>query len=177
MVVVQGGLIGRWSRKYGDRRLVFLGLLLLGIGLGLTAVTPQQPHPWYSRTELEVELSGGEGLQPGETPPTTSNIQINLPDDDHNGWWGLLWLMAAMVPTAVGGGVLQPSINSILTKRVSGEEVGGILGISAAFLSGSNAVSPLILGGVFQLFGSTAPFLIGGLILLGLWGAAVRSIK
>jgi DHA1 family tetracycline resistance protein-like MFS transporter len=177
VVAVQGGLIGRWSRKYGDRRLVLMGLLALAIGLGLSAVTPKQPPPWYSKAELTAELSGNDPLQPGETPTTTSNIQVNLPDDSDTGWLGLLWLMAAMIPTAIGGGVLQPSINSMITKKVPSEEVGGILGISSAFLSGANAIAPLALGGVFQLLGSTAPFLIGGLILLLLWITAVRAIK
>jgi MFS family permease len=113
---------------------------------------------------------------PGETPATTGNIQVNLPGDDNNGWLGVAWLLVAMIPAAIGGGVLQPSINSLITKRVTAAEVGGILGISSAFMSAANAVSPLILGGVFQLLGSTAPFLIGGLILGVLWLTAVRSL-
>ncbi len=175
VVAVQGYFIGRWSRKFGDRWLVIMGLLLLGIGLTVAAVTPRQPLPGYSHADLQAELSGEETL-PGETPPTTSNIKVDLPEDDNNGLLGILWLLAAMIPTAVGGGVLHPSINSLITKRVSAAEIGSILGISAAFLSGANALSPLILGGVFQLFGSTAPFMIGGIILLLLWVTAVRIL-
>ncbi len=175
VVAVQGYFIGRWSRKLGDRWLVKMGLLLLGIGLAVTAVTPRQPLPGYSQADLQAELSGESAL-PGETPTTTDNIQVNLPADGNNGWLGIIWLLAAMIPTAIGGGVLHPSINSLITKRVSAAEVGGILGISAAFLSGANAVSPLILGAVFQFFGSTAPFLIGGIILLLLWVTAVRTL-
>ncbi len=176
VVAVQGGLIGRWSRKYGDQKLALMGLLTLGIGLGLAAVTPRQPLPGYSKAELTAELNEGT-LWSDETRPATGNIRISLPDDDQTGWLGLIWLMAAMVPTAVGGGVLQPSINSMITKRVDSREIGGILGISSAFLSAANVVAPLALAGVFQLFGSTAPFLIGGLLLLGLWGTAVRIIN
>jgi MFS family permease len=112
----------------------------------------------------------------GETTTTANNIQVGLPADGNNGWLGIGWLLVAMIPAAIGGGVLQPSINSLITKRVPPIEVGGILGISAAFMSAANAVSPLILGSVFQVLGSTAPFLIGGLILLLLWGTAVRSL-
>ena len=176
LVAVQGYFIGRWSRRFGDRWLVKMGLLMLGIGLAVTAVTPKQPLPSYSKARLEAELTGDPAL-PGETPTTTDNIQINLPDDGNNGWLGIAWLLAAMIPTAIGGGVLHPAINSLITKRIPAAEIGGILGISAAFLSGANAVSPLIFGGIFELFGSTAPFLIGGLIVLGLWGTAVRGIK
>jgi DHA1 family tetracycline resistance protein-like MFS transporter len=175
VVAVQGYFIGRWSRRFGDRWLVMMGLLVLGIGLIVTAVTPRQPLPGYSQAALQAELSGETAL-PGETPTTTSNIQVNLPEDGSNGWLGIAWLLAAMVPAAIGGGVLQPSINSLITKRIPVVEVGGILGISAAFMSAANAVSPLILGGVFQVFGSTAPFLIGGVILLLLWITAVRTL-
>lgn len=175
VVAVQGYFIGRWSRKFGDRWLVIMGLLVLGLGLVLTAVTPRQPLPGYSQADLEAELSLDTAL-PGETPTTTGNIQVNLPGDDNNGWLGIAWLLVAMIPAAIGGGVLQPSINSLITKQVTAAEVGGILGISSAFMSAANAVSPLILGGVFQLFGSTAPFLIGGIVLGVLWVTAVRSL-
>jgi MFS family permease len=176
VVAVQGYFIGRWSRKFGDRWLVMMGLLVMGAGLIMTAVTPRQPLPGYSQATLQAELSGETAL-PGETPTTTNDIQVNLPEDGSNGWLGIVWLLVAMVPAAIGGGVLQPSINSLITKRVPAVEVGGILGISAAFMSAANAVSPLILGGVFQVFGSTAPFLIGGIILLLLWGTAVRALS
>jgi MFS transporter, DHA1 family, tetracycline resistance protein len=169
VVAVQGYFIGRWSRKFGDRWLVMMGLIVMGLGLMLTAVTPRQPLPGYSQANLQAELSG-------ETATTTSSIQVSLPQDGNNGWLGIAWLLAAMVPAAIGGGVLQPSINSLITKRVPAVEVGGILGISAAFMSAANAMSPLILGGVFQVFGSTAPFLIGGIILLLLWITAVRAL-
>ena len=52
VVVVQGGLIGRWSRRFGDRRLVYAGLGLLAVGLILLGFTVRQPPPWYSRAEL-----------------------------------------------------------------------------------------------------------------------------
>ncbi len=174
VVAVQGGMVGRWSRRFGDRWLVIMGLSVLGLGLILSAITPAQPVPWYSRAALTEELTRGANL-PGETPPT-QNIQIELPDDQNTGWLGLAWLLAALIPASIGGGVLQPSINSMITKHVGPAEVGGILGISSAFLSGSNAITPLIMGGLFQVLGSTAPFLIGGLILLALWVIASRVL-
>ncbi len=174
VVAVQGWLIGRWSRRFGDRWLIVMGLIVLAAGLILSAVTPRQPVPWYSRAALAEELARGAN-QPGETP-ATQNIQIEIPDDQDTGWLGLTWLLVAMIPVSIGGGVLQPSINSLITKQTAADEVGGILGISSAFLSGSNAITPLVMGGIFQVWGSTAPFLIGGLILLGLWAIARRVI-
>ena len=84
--------------------------------------------------------------------------------------------MVAMIPAAVGGGVLQPSINSLLTRRSKDTEVGGILGISAAFLSGANALAPLVLSALFQWIGPSAPFLAGAAILFILWPFARRGV-
>ena len=88
----------------------------------------------------------------------------------------LVCLLIAMIPASIGGGVLQPSINSSLTKRVTADDVGGTLGISASFFSAANAISPLVMGAVFQWVGAGAPFMIGGVILLVLWAFARRSI-
>ncbi len=175
VVAVQGYFIGRWSRRFGDAWLIRFGLALLSFGLVLTALTPRQPAPWYSRQAVEQQLSSGRKV-PGETPPT-QDLQIGLPDDNSKGWLGLGWILVAMIPAAIGGGLLQPAINSMITQRVSPEEVGGMLGISTALLSGANAVAPLAGGAIFQIFGSQAPFFAGGVLLAILWLVALRSVK
>ncbi len=176
VVAVQGGFIGPWSRKLGDRRLIYLGLAALAVGLTLVAVTPRQPVPWYSKAALTQELATSGDFRTHENP-TTPNLQIGIPNDDHNGWLGLGWILLAMVPASIGGGILQPSINSLVTKRVRKDEVGGILGISASFLSGANAVAPLLGGAIFQALGASWPFLFGGLLMGALWLGALTMIK
>ena len=175
VVAIQGYFIGRWSRRFGDVWLIRFGLAMLALGLTLTAFTPQQPAPWYSRQALEQQLSSGS-RGPGETPPT-QNLQIPLPDEADRGWFGLVWIMLAMIPAAIGGGLLQPAINSLITQRASPAEIGGMLGISAALLSAANAVAPLVGGGIFQQFGAQAPFFAGGILLAVLWLVAMRSLK
>lgn len=177
VVAVQGGFIGPWSRRFGDRRLVYFGLAALALGLTLTALTPAQPVPWYSRAALTAELVADEGGASHTNPSTTGNVPISLPDDGSNGWLGLAWILVAMIPASIGGGILQPAINSLMTKRVEADEVGGTLGISAALLSGANAVAPLIGGALFQALGSTAPFLAGGVVLALLLVAALNLIR
>lgn len=176
VVAVQGGFIGPWSRRFGDRRLVYAGLLTLSLGLTLTALTPSQPVPWYSRTELMAELTARGGAA-HTNPATTGGVPIALPPDDNTGWLGLAWILIAMIPASIGGGILQPSINSLITKRVEPSETGGMLGISAALLSGANAIAPLVGGALFQAFGSTVPFLSGGIVMGILLLAALRSIR
>jgi MFS transporter, DHA1 family, tetracycline resistance protein len=175
VVSVQGYFIGRWSRRFGEYWLIRFGLLMLAVGMILTSFTPQQPTPWYNRAAVEQQLTGGRSL-PGETPPT-QNLQIPLPDDVKPGWLGLAWLLIAMVPTSIGGGVLQPSINSLLTRNSKPDEVGGTLGISAALLSGANAVAPVIGGVLFQNIGPTAPYAVYGVLLILLFLWAMRTVK
>jgi len=175
VVAVQGGFIGPWSRRFGDRRLIYLGLATLALGLSLASLTPRQPLPSYSQAELAAELRGSGDFRTHENP-TTRSLAVEIPPDTHKGWLGLAWILAAMIPISIGGGILHPSINSLITQRVGRDEVGGMLGISAAFLSGANAVAPLLGGVLFQAFGSTAPFLLGGLLMGVLLLVAVRGI-
>jgi len=175
IVAVQGYFIGRWSRRLGDRRLIFMGLGLLAIGMVLTSFTPRIPLPSYNQSALQVELGASRTLGAGENP-TTQNVPADLPPDTNNGLRGIIWILIAMVPAAIGGGVLQPTINSLITKRIEPDEIGGMLGISAALLSGANAIAPLVWGAVFQALGPGWPFLLGGIILGILLVLALRLL-
>ena len=168
IVVIQGGLIGPWSKKYGDRWLVMLGLSCLAVGLILTATTPQIPVPWYNQAKITAEMQGRA---------STQIINVSLPSEANKGWLGIIWVLLASFPAALGGGVLHPAINSLITKSANKDEVGGILGVSAGFYSAANAITPLFFGSLFQWFGAPVPFLIGGLLLAVLWVVAMRTVK
>ena len=85
--------------------------------------------------------------------------------------------MIASIPAALGGGTLQPAINSLITKDSDKSEVGGMLGLSAAAYSAANAIAPLCYGALFQWFGAPVPFFAGGAILLALFFFAPKVIK
>lgn len=171
IVIVQGGLIGRWSRKNGDRWLVILGVSALAIGLIGTSLTPRIPVPWYSQAKVMESLAGQSAMR-----VSIQTIKVDLPADSARGWLGIVWLLAASFPAALGGGVLHPAINSLITKSSSKNEVGGMLGVSTAFYSAANAIAPLFYGTLFQWFGAPVPFFIGGLILAILWFIAPRAM-
>ena len=172
IVVVQAGFVGRWSKQKGDRWLVILGVSMLAIGLIGTALTPRVPVPWYERDRVLENLAGG-----GDVRVSLQNIQVDLPDQSARGWLGITWLVMASFPAALGGGVLHPAVNSLITQSSDQAEVGGMLGISAASYSAANAVAPIFYGSLFQWFGAPVPFMAGGLILLLLWMLASRFIK
>ncbi len=168
IVAIQGGFIGRWSKKYGDRWLVMLGLSTLAIGLLLTATTPQVPVPWYNEAKIKAEMQGRA---------STQIINVTLPSEANKGWLGIIWVLVASFPAALGGGVLHPAINSLITKSAGKDEIGGILGVSAGFYSAANAITPLFFGSLFQWFGAPVPFLLGGVLLAVLWFIAQRVVK
>ncbi len=170
VVGVQGGAIGKWSRRFGDVKLIYGGLALLAIGLIFSAFTPRQPPPWYSQTAIEEELNKQED---GRIQPN----QIQLPPDDDKGWLGTGWLLLVLIPVAIGGSILRPTINSVITKRVSPLEIGGILGVSTAFSSLANFAAPIMGGAVFQWAGATALFLIWGGAVFALFLIARRKLE
>ncbi|MBL8156633.1 MAG: MFS transporter [Anaerolineae bacterium] len=175
IVLIQGKYIGPWSRKYGEHKLIYAALILLAVGLTLTALTPAQTVPWYSRAEMIRELNQNTVSGTGEGV-SASTVSVPIPEDGNSGWLGLVWILVAMIPAAIGGGLLSPSINSLLTKR-AGSEVGSTLGVSSALVSTANAITPILGGGIFSFLGSTAPFLIGGITLGALYFVARQTVR
>jgi len=172
IVIVQGVLIGRWSRQKGDRWLVILGVSTLAIGLIGTSLTPRVPVPWYNQSKVLESLAGQSSIQ-----VSTQTIKVALPDESAKGWLGIIWLLAASFPAALGGGLLHPAVNSLITKAADKTEVGSMLGISAGFYSAANAIAPLFYGSLFQWLGPSVPFFAGGVILAILWIFAPRAIS
>jgi MFS family permease len=171
IIIVQGGLIGRWSREKGDRWLVILGVSTLAIGLIGTASTPRIPVPWYNQAKVLESLAGQSELN-----ISTQTIKVTLPPETNKSWFGIIWLLVASFPAALGGGVLHPAINSLITKTANKNEVGEMLGVSAGVYSAANAIAPLFYGSLFQWLGAPVPFFVGGAILLILWMYAPRAI-
>ncbi|MFT3891833.1 MAG: MFS transporter [Anaerolineales bacterium] len=170
IIIVQGGLIGRWSRQKGERWLVILGVSTLAIGLIGTALTPRVPVPWYDREKVLQGLAGDNNVT------STQSIKVTPPEETNKGWFGIVWLLVASFPAALGGGVLHPAVNSLITQSSDKSEVGGMLGISSGMYSAANAIAPLFYGTLFQWLGAPVPFFVGGVILLLLWIFAPRVI-
>jgi DHA1 family tetracycline resistance protein-like MFS transporter len=171
VVIVQGGMIGKWSRKWGERKVALAGLALLTIGLVLTASTPAQPVSWYDRATLEEQLFKESASS------TTSNNEVQLPSDEEKGWLGISWLLVAMIPASIGAGMVSPSINSLLSRSVSPEQRGEVMGSSTAFVSAANVVAPVFGGSLIQVFGLGSPFWCWAVVLVLALALAWRSLE
>jgi len=115
--VMQGGLIGPLTRRFGEERLLLSGLALIALGL---LVLP------FSRT----------------LPP----------------------LLVAVSALAIGMGAMQPSLNSLISRRAGAEEQGEVMGVAQSVGSLSRVLGPIMAGALFESFGRNSPFL---------WGAAL----
>jgi len=115
--ILQGGLIGVLTRRFGEERLLFCGLALVAAGLLML---------------------------------TVARI--------------LVILGVALTGLALGMGLTQPSLNSLISRRAGRQEQGEVLGVSQSFSSLSRVLGPAAAGFFFAKFGCNAAFF---------WGAAV----
>jgi DHA1 family tetracycline resistance protein-like MFS transporter len=80
----------------------------------------------------------------------------------------VLFLLVIMAPTAVAGGLLNTVLTSTLTKAVTSDEVGGIIGFSTSIESLTRVIAPTLGGFLLATFGTWAPGLFGAILLGGL---------
>lgn len=86
------------------------------------------------------------------------------------GWaWApsVLWLYIITAPIALAGGLLNTLLSSILTKAVELQEIGGILGLSAAVESSTRIIAPILGGVLLQQIGTWAPGAFGAVLMIG----------
>lgn len=132
VVIVQGGLIGRLAKRFGEGRIAVTGPMIMAIGLG---AIPLAASLGGSVTALLV-MAVGQALA---TPSLTSLLSLQAGRDDQGGVIGVGQSMAALA-RAVG-----PLAAGFLYDRA----------ISAPFVFGA-AACLLATGTVFSLRGSGA---------------------
>jgi len=67
------------------------------------------------------------------------------------------WLLVAMFPLAIGAGSFNALINSAISKTVSHEEVGGMLGFNAGLESATRVIMPALAGYLLGRYGPSTP--------------------
>jgi DHA1 family tetracycline resistance protein-like MFS transporter len=77
-----------------------------------------------------------------------------------------LWLLLVVIlPLGLSGGVLNTVLQSAITKSVSRDEVGGILGISGSLEAITRVIAPTLGGFLIQQVGRWAPGIFSALIM------------
>jgi DHA1 family tetracycline resistance protein-like MFS transporter len=117
--VMQGGLIGRLTARFGEEKLLRAGLALIAAGL------------------LIIPLAR-------ELPP----------------------LILSMSCLALGMGAMQPSLNSLISRRAGSGEQGEVLGVAQSVASLSRVLGPLLAGALFAGFGRNSPYFCGMVLVI-----------
>lgn len=88
-----------------------------------------------------------------------------------------LWiLLIVLIPLALSGGVLNTVIQSSISKSVSREEVGGMLGIAASLEAITRVIAPSLGGFLLQVLGIWAPGVFSAIIMAWAVTFAYRRI-
>lgn len=130
MVIVQGGLVGRLVRRFGEPRLILAGLLILIAGF------------------LAVPPAGSATM-----------------------------LLPALALLAVGQGVANPSIQSLVSRAVPASWRGGAMGMLQSANSMGRILGPVWAGFAFAALGPDWPFFGGALLLLPAFLIALRAAR
>ena len=80
----------------------------------------------------------------------------------------VIFLLVTLLPIAMAAGILNTIINTALTKAVPPVEFGGILGLSASLESATRVIAPSLGGFLLEALGTSAPGVLGGVILIWL---------
>lgn len=78
--------------------------------------------------------------------------------------WSLLGVLAVL---SFGTGIMTPSCLSLISRHADERQQGGILGINQSLGALARVLGPIWGAFVFQVFGTSWPFLTGGFVLLG----------
>jgi MFS transporter, DHA1 family, tetracycline resistance protein len=127
--LVQGGLIGRLTRMFGEERLLLAGTATIAVGL------------------LAIPLSST-----------------------------LLILVVATGLLAIGMGMTQPAINSLISRRAGASEQGEVMGVAQSFGSLARILGPAFAGALFGGFGRNAPYYAGAALMALVLATAFRLL-
>lgn len=91
--IVQGGLIGRLSSRFGERKLIVFGVLIMALGMFLAPVLLSAPQNWFFLSVGAVLFALGMGVF---NPSTTSFLSQNVSKQDQGAMLGLNQSMASL---------------------------------------------------------------------------------
>lgn len=85
LVVVQGGLLGRLVRRFGERRLILGGIVLMAAGLALLPFAPASKPPAGAALALMLASLALLAVGQGVNQPSTLGLLSRMTDDSSQG--------------------------------------------------------------------------------------------
>jgi MFS family permease len=88
------------------------------------------------------------------------------------------WMMyAGLALVATGAGLVNPSTSGLISLYASQDEQGRVLGIFRSLGSLSRAITPMLAGAVFFIYGSRSVFVAAAVLTVGALGLSARLTK
>jgi MFS family permease len=89
-----------------------------------------------------------------------------------------IWVLAAIMPLVpIGTALLFPATTSLLSSAAVQNELGTTMGVAQTFAGVSRVIAPIVGTIAFQRLGVDAPFLLSGLVVLGVGYVAFRHVR
>jgi len=88
----------------------------------------------------------------------------------------LITLLVVLIPVSIASSVLNTVLRCSLTKSVSREEIGGILGLSTSLESVTNIVTPIIGGFLIGSVGTWSPGAFSAIVTVSLFFFVIRKM-
>ena len=86
-------------------------------------------------------------------------------------------LVVFIIPLGIGVALVNPSINSAVSNRIPNDKQGTGLGINSSIGSLGRVIGPIYAGFMYDKISETAPFQIGGLLILILFLLSIKLLK
>ncbi|WP_327053439.1 MFS transporter [Halomicrococcus gelatinilyticus] len=147
-VLVQGVLVGRLSRRYGDVRLAFAGSTLLAVALAAIPFAPVL----------------GRALVPPPGGPAFLTPE-------------LVALLAVLPLLSVGNGLLTVSLTTLVSTSTGRETQGTAFGVTQGAGSLGRTVGPPVMAALYAVVGRWSPFVVGAVLLLPVVALAFARLR
>ena len=147
-VLVQGVLVGRLSRRYGDVRLAVAGSVLLAVALAAIPFTPA--------------LGRALVPPPGGPPFLTSE---------------LVALLALLPLLSAGNGLLTVSLTTLVSTSTGRARQGTAFGVTQGAGSLGRTVGPPVMATLYAVVGRWSPFVVGAMLLIPVVALAFARLR
>ncbi|MFB6070538.1 MAG: MFS transporter [Halanaeroarchaeum sp.] len=151
IAIVQGGLVGRVTDRFGER-----STAMWGVALELVTLAALPFSPWLG------------GLLPAVGPLV--GVLPVLPGT-------LLALLVVLTLLSVGNGFANVSLNTLVSTTAAEDEQGGAFGLTQSAGSIARATGPVLAGLLYTAFVYWVPFVLGGLLMIPIMYVLVRVVR
>ena len=128
--LIQGGAIGRLTRRFGEARLIVQGAAALAVGIAFIPLAPSPP-----------------------------------------------WLVVAMLMVMYGFSIINPSLNSLISRRVVVGNHGQAMGIGRSATTLARVFGPAWAGFLFAALGKDWPFYAGAVVMVVVIALGLRVVR